>query len=327
MARIFVKDWRDFQHYKDRSPLWIKLHRKLLDNQDFHNLSDGAARALVLLWLIASENDGEIPSAEQAAWRLRQPVEKMRGFYDELLTVEFFYETDIAPAQDEPWASRYIPDKVREQVLAKASNKCRQCPAKTNLEIDHVQPISKGGTSDIENLQVLCRSCNRKKRTKLYTDVEQVATQNRSLEKRREETEKSREDASGNVRKTQGIPELEPPQDCDLMVKVLLEAHPKIQSPVRAEQEAIEAIKREAANCGGMKEAYRYLLVRTRLYKTMTDKWPTEEKNFIVGAPKFFKECVYRLDEKEWVKHNPNAPPAPVERESLISITNRALRS
>ena len=33
------KDWGEFQHYKDRSPPWIKLHKKILDNADFSPLA------------------------------------------------------------------------------------------------------------------------------------------------------------------------------------------------------------------------------------------------------------------------------------------------
>jgi hypothetical protein len=34
-----------------------------------------------------------------------------------------------------------------------------------NIEVDHKIPISAGGTDDLENLQVVCRSCNRSKRS------------------------------------------------------------------------------------------------------------------------------------------------------------------
>jgi len=38
---------------------------------------------------------------------------------------------------------------------------CRKCKAVTsNLQIDHVIPISKGGTNELDNLQLLCPPCN-----------------------------------------------------------------------------------------------------------------------------------------------------------------------
>jgi hypothetical protein len=71
---IRIRNWRRFQHYKDRSPPWIKLHKRLLDNPDWFNLDDKSARLLIELWLIASEEKtGEIKGGvEMLAWRLRR---------------------------------------------------------------------------------------------------------------------------------------------------------------------------------------------------------------------------------------------------------------
>lgn len=35
------------------------------------------------------------------------------------------------------------------------------------LEVDHMQPVSKGGTNDEENLWTLCKPCNQGKRDSL----------------------------------------------------------------------------------------------------------------------------------------------------------------
>ena len=42
----------------------------------------------------------------------------------------------------------------------KHDNCCARCLKPSPLTIDHIQPVSKGGTNAIENIQPLCRSCN-----------------------------------------------------------------------------------------------------------------------------------------------------------------------
>jgi hypothetical protein len=66
-----VKNWSKFQHFKDRSPPWIKLYRELLDDIQWHRLAPADAKVLVMVWLIASEAMGELPALEELAWRLR----------------------------------------------------------------------------------------------------------------------------------------------------------------------------------------------------------------------------------------------------------------
>jgi 5-methylcytosine-specific restriction endonuclease McrA len=40
---------------------------------------------------------------------------------------------------------------------------CLLCGALDRLTIDHIVPVSKGGTNSLSNLQVLCNDCNIKK--------------------------------------------------------------------------------------------------------------------------------------------------------------------
>lgn len=51
-----VKKWKDWQHYKDREPPWVKLHAKLLRDDLFCELTEGEQWQLVRIWMIASQS-------------------------------------------------------------------------------------------------------------------------------------------------------------------------------------------------------------------------------------------------------------------------------
>ena len=79
-----VKGWHKFQHFKDRKPPWVKLYRDLLDDMDWHELDPVAAKALVSLWLIASENNGQLPDNKILAFRLRVTEKAMESIVSKL---------------------------------------------------------------------------------------------------------------------------------------------------------------------------------------------------------------------------------------------------
>jgi hypothetical protein len=68
---VKIKNWHKFQHFKDRRPPWVKLYRDLLDDIEWHQLDATSAKVLVMLWLIASEDDGNLPNIKTLAFRLR----------------------------------------------------------------------------------------------------------------------------------------------------------------------------------------------------------------------------------------------------------------
>ena len=60
---IRIKDWEKIQSCRnDRgAPPWIKVHRSLLSNPKWAQLSDAEKGQIVSLWIVAADNNGELP--------------------------------------------------------------------------------------------------------------------------------------------------------------------------------------------------------------------------------------------------------------------------
>lgn len=73
-AVLRVRNWSEFQHYKDRAPSWIKLHKGLLDNYEYQRLPLASKALAPMFWLLASESeDGSIPfDLDRIAFRIRE---------------------------------------------------------------------------------------------------------------------------------------------------------------------------------------------------------------------------------------------------------------
>lgn len=59
-----------------------------------------------------------------------------------------------------------LSKKLRFEVFKRDFFTCSYCgctPPETTLEVDHIDPVSKGGTNDINNLVTSCFDCNRGK--------------------------------------------------------------------------------------------------------------------------------------------------------------------
>lgn len=68
------------------------------------------------------------------------------------------------------WGLRRFPAKkrrkIREKLLDIYGNVCFRCGSSRkpeDLTIDHVIPVSAGGTNDFKNLRVMCNRCNQEK--------------------------------------------------------------------------------------------------------------------------------------------------------------------
>ncbi len=112
----------------------MKLYRDILDDIQWHELDPLAAKVLVMLWLIASEDDGRIPDSKTLAFRLRLPESKTKeiiiklshwldqsdidlissGYQDDLPETERDTETEKETKKKSTVVS--CPDFVEQQV-------------------------------------------------------------------------------------------------------------------------------------------------------------------------------------------------------------------
>lgn len=100
MNRLRVKNWEQFQHYKDRSPPWIKLHKSLLDDYQFHCLPVASRALAPCIWLLASESDdGSVAhDPETISFRLRMSIKDVEAALLPLVSAGFLIELQDASA-------------------------------------------------------------------------------------------------------------------------------------------------------------------------------------------------------------------------------------
>lgn len=60
-----------------------------------------------------------------------------------------------------------IPRVVKHAVFRRDDGRCVECGSNFDIQYDHVIPFSMGGSSTVENLQLLCAACNQSKGARL----------------------------------------------------------------------------------------------------------------------------------------------------------------
>jgi hypothetical protein len=125
MTQYRIKGWNKFQHFKDRRPPWIKLYRDLLDDMDWHELDGDCAKTLISLWLIASENEGQLPDTRKLAFRLRMSEKALSAQISQLdhwlevhdnTLISDCYQDDAPETETETETEIHCPEKVPDGV-------------------------------------------------------------------------------------------------------------------------------------------------------------------------------------------------------------------
>lgn len=90
---------------------------------------------------------------------------------------EYLEKRGLAPWLHRKRSRGYIPGSLRYDIIRRAKGRCEACGCSVEdraLEVDHINPRSKGGSDDPSNLQALCYVCNAQKRDRDNTDFGQV---------------------------------------------------------------------------------------------------------------------------------------------------------
>ena len=149
-----IKNWAKFQHFKDRTPPWIKLYRDILDDPDWHELTGDDAKVLISLWLLASESDshdGALPDARRIAFRLRisekqlkQSLTKLSHWliHDDIDSISREYQNDAPETEtetetetEESQRQNLVPTELAE--TASQVSAMPPCPIEKIIEVYH----------------------------------------------------------------------------------------------------------------------------------------------------------------------------------------------
>lgn len=100
----------------------------------------------------------------KARRQLRVREEEIRFCYEDGNPVsKFFVVWNVYLLPPIPTRTGNFPPRVKRALLEAANHKCQICASTERLEVDHIEPLWRGGEPKFENGQVLCRACHLRK--------------------------------------------------------------------------------------------------------------------------------------------------------------------
>lgn len=161
--------------YIDRKKLDLSVIAKHIDDEDMGPRKQ--TEYLNSLW----EDDDNLLKIYYDKYtyflnQVRTEIDKLTGMFEEYVKEEnVIYEQRNIKELSLSDIGKYYPDeeiRIRDLVFGKNKNeddnyRCLTCDKESShrgdFHIDHIKPLNKGGLTEEENLQILCKSCNLKK--------------------------------------------------------------------------------------------------------------------------------------------------------------------
>lgn len=149
--------FRELSHYEDHIFWDKKLHPKFPE---------------ILVIIEAQTRYRDYYSGEQKTNTHR---DSKRYYFLEILQLYRMAKEKIGKMSFVEQQRAMMSDKLRYAVLSRDKFKCQICGCSqqdgVKLEVDHIIPVSKGGRTELDNLQTLCERCNRGKRDEMPTNI------------------------------------------------------------------------------------------------------------------------------------------------------------
>lgn len=105
--------------------------------------------------------------AEDVVYSVGFTIEEMEKMRERLREINYAMPLSRYSQQNQ---RKMMTKELRQKIMLRDNYTCQKCgkhmPDRVGLHIDHIVPISKGGRSVEDNLQVLCDKCNYRKGTK-----------------------------------------------------------------------------------------------------------------------------------------------------------------
>ena len=163
-AKIIIDNYKkDYQKYLTNVPDYILEN----DEDGFYSrlgFADISESVLTVEYRFTYTSDGGMVQKSFPVYMTEETINALIDRLESKLTIEAFTKEQRA----------LMTKKLREQIKERDDFTCQMCGNSTHkepnllLEIDHILPISKGGSTIESNLQTLCWKCNREKSNKLY---------------------------------------------------------------------------------------------------------------------------------------------------------------
>ena len=132
--------------------IWTRFNEKMRDEKRPQKVDPQAQRS-----------EKAKPEEEYEEFFEVQELEK--EIVDEAAGKAEFYQQNPIDYQDLSHPG-FIPPVVRRKVWIRSKGQCAACGSRKDLQYDYILAISEGGNNTLDNLQLLCKTCDREKSVK-----------------------------------------------------------------------------------------------------------------------------------------------------------------